>query len=103
MIPQVTQPLDGDRQRHPREAFRVVFLIAGLLIVPAGLTLRTVRHPGMLQVDSPNPTPFGYTWSLLLFLIPLAALSWWFVRRSDLVMARKAFWRTIAILAPLGF
>jgi hypothetical protein len=103
MTPQMTKLSDADKQRHPRESFRVVFLIAGLLIVPAGLTLRTVRHPGTLQMNSPNPTPYGYTWSLLLFIIPLAALSWWFARRTDLVTARKAFWRTIAVLAPAGF
>ena len=62
-----------------------------------------MRHPGTLQLDSANPTPYGYTWSLLLFIIPLAALCGWFARRSDLELARKAFWRTIAVLAPAGF
>jgi hypothetical protein len=37
-----------------------------------------------------------------LFIIPLAALSWWFVRRPDLLLVRKSFWRTIAVLVPLG-
>ena len=85
------------------EAFQVVFLMAGLLVLPAALTLRTVLHPGVLQNDSSDPTPLGYTWSLLLFIIPLAALGGWFVRRSDLGLARKAFWRTLAVLAPTGF
>ena len=76
--------------------------MAGLLILPAWLTLRTVLHPATLQMNSADPTPYGYTWSLLLFIIPLAALSCWFARRSDLELARKAFWRTIAVLAPLG-
>lgn len=77
--------------------------MVGLLVVPAALTLRTVLHPGALQNDSSDPTPFGYTWSLLLFILPLAALSVWLARRPDLRLARKAFWRTIAILAPVGF
>ena len=81
-------------------AFRVVFLIAGLLILSAGLTLRTVVHPGTLSLDSGNPTPYGYTWSLSLFIIPLAVLSGWFARRPDLELARQGFWRTIAVLAP---
>jgi len=34
------------RQRQPRQAFRVVFAIAGLLVLPAALTLRTVVDPG---------------------------------------------------------
>lgn len=93
---------DADQQRQPRQAFRVVFLMAGLLILPAALTLRTVLHPGALQIKSPNPTPLGYTWSLLLFLIPLAALGVWFARRPVLDSVRKSFWLTIAVLAPLG-
>lgn len=93
---------DAGSPRQPRQAFQIVFVMAGVLILPATLTLRTVLHPGTLQLDSPNPTPYGYTWSLLLFLVPLAVLSGWFVRRPDLRLARKAFWRTIAVLAPLG-
>ena len=104
MTPQTpTPPGNVGLQRHPREAFRVVFLIAGLLILSAGLTLRTIVHPGTLSLDSGNPTPYGYTWSLSLFIIPLAVLSWWFARRPDLELARQGFWRTIAVLAPLGF
>jgi hypothetical protein len=60
-------------------------------------------HPGALQIESSNPTPLGYTWSLLLFIIPLAALGLWFARRRDLSLARRSFWRTIAVLAALGF
>jgi hypothetical protein len=73
------------------------------LVLPAALTLRTVLHPGVLRNDSADPTPLGYTWSLLLFLIPLAALGGWFFRRSDLRLARRSFWRTLAVLVPVGF
>jgi hypothetical protein len=96
-------PTNGDSPHPPRQAFRVVFLMAGLLVLPAALTLRTVRHPGVLRNDSPDPTPLGYTWSLLLFVLPLAALAVWLARRPDLTLARKAFWRTLVVLLPLGF
>jgi hypothetical protein len=86
-----------------RRAFYVVFGIAAALVVPAAIALRTVIHPVVLQVMSDNPTPLGYTWSLLLFIIPISALGWWFACRSDLKFPRKAFWRTIAVLTPLGF
>jgi hypothetical protein len=86
-----------------RRAFYVVFAIAAALIIPAALTLRTVVHPVVLQATSDNPTPLGYTWSLLLFIIPIGALGWWFGSRPDLQFPRKAFWRTIAVLTPLGF
>src|SRR5262245_40248793 len=91
----------GPKREH-RVACRVVLVIAGLLIIPATLTLRTVLDPGSLQLKSSDPTPLGYTWSLVLFLVPLAALSIWFARRRDLLLARRAFWRTIVALAPLG-
>ena len=94
---------DAGPRREPRQAFRVVFVMVGLMILPAALTLRTVVHPGALRIESSNPTPLGYTWSLLLFVVPLAALSVWFARRRDLVLARRAFWRTISVLAAAGF
>jgi hypothetical protein len=90
-------------ERKPKEAFQIVFLIAALLIAPAAITLHTVAHPGVLEITAANPTPLGYAISLLLFLVPLAALGWWFARRADLALQRKAFWRTILVLAPLGF
>src|SRR6266496_6693658 len=86
-----------------RRAFLVVFAIAAALIIPAALTLRTVVHPVILQATSDNPTPLGYTWSLLLFIIPIGALGWWFALRPYLQFPRKAFWRTIAVLKALGF
>src|SRR5438093_2255565 len=89
--------------RESAKPFYVVFAIAAALIVPAAITLRAVIHPVILQPTSDNPTPLGYTWSLLLFIIPIAALGWWFACRPDLQFPRKAFWRTMAVLAPLGF
>jgi hypothetical protein len=86
-----------------RKAFYVVFAIAAALVVPAAIALRTVIHPAVLQATSDNPTPLGYTWSLVLFIIPIGALGWWFACRPDLRFPRKAFWRTIAVLTPLGF
>jgi hypothetical protein len=86
-----------------RKAFYVIFAIAAALVVPAAITLRSVTHPAVLQATSDNPTPFGYTWSLLLFIVPIGALVWWFVCRPDLQFPRKAFWRTLAVLTPLGF
>jgi hypothetical protein len=86
-----------------RRAFLVIFAIAAALVIPAALALRTVIHPAILQATSDNPTPLGYTCSLVLFVIPIATLGWWFAWRPDLQFPRKAFWRTIAVLTPLGF
>src|SRR4030095_3463231 len=86
-----------------RRVFLVIFAIAAALIIPAALALRTIVHPVILQVTSDNPTPLGYTWSLLSFIIRTGARGWWFACRPDLQFPRKAFWRTIAVLTPLGF
>ena len=85
------------------EAFQVVFVTLGLIAFPAALTLNTVRSPGTLQIDAADPTPLGYTMSLAIFVVPAVVLAWWFRRRPDLVLARGAFWRTVAVLLPLGF
>ena len=89
--------------RQRAKSFYIVFAIAAALVLPAAIALHTVIHPGILQATSENPTPLGYTWSLLLFIVPIGALGWWFARRPDLKFPRKAFWRTLALLTPLGF
>jgi hypothetical protein len=89
--------------RESRQSFQIVLAIAALLTTAAVLTLRTVEHPLVFEPTSDNPTPLGYTWSLLLFLIPIVALAWWFASRPDLKFPRAAFWRTIVVLVPLGF
>src|SRR5437660_12013116 len=89
--------------RESAKPFYVVFAIVAALVVPAAIALRTGIAPVILQATSDNPTPLGYTWSLLLFIIPIAALGWWFACRPDLQFPRKAFWRTIVVLTPLGF
>lgn len=88
---------------RPLEAFQVLVGAIAILGVAAALTFRTVRDPGVLQIDSPDPTPYGYTVSLLLFLLPCAALGWWFLRHPEHRIPRKAFARTILVLTPLGF
>src|SRR4029453_8130442 len=89
--------------RERTKSFYVVFAIAAALIVPAAIALRTVIDPATLQTTSDNPTPLGYTWSLGLFIVPIGVLAWWFACRPDLKFPRKAFWRTIGALIPLGF
>jgi hypothetical protein len=99
----VTASNNSGPHRQKKQAFQVVFAIVAVLALPATITLRQVAQPGVLQIDSQNPTPLGYTVSLLLFLVPIVVLGWWFVTRPDLQFPRKAFWRTIAVLAPVGF
>jgi len=80
----------------------IVLAMLAMVAVPAGITLHTVRTPGVLQVTSSNPTPHGYTWSLLLFVIPIAVIAGWLLPSEGIEVPKRAFWWTIGILTPLG-
>jgi hypothetical protein len=93
-----------DRQMALTEnerAFGVVFIMILVVAIPAALTLDTVEQPGAREIP-PDPTPLGYTWSLLLFLAPVGALAWWFLSHPQYSFQKRAFWKTIGLLAPLG-
>lgn len=72
------------------------------IVVPIFITLNAVKEPLTIQLNSANPTPLGYTYSLSIFLFPAIAIGSWIIRRKTLNFQRKAFWLTIAILAPTG-
>ena len=76
-------------------------IVVAMLIIPAFLALLSVRIPAILEV-SPDASPHGYTWSLLLFLVPILVISMWFLRIERLEIpqpsgARSAFWRLSAV------
>jgi hypothetical protein len=80
----------------------IVVGMAAVLVVPASLTLLTVNQPRPGVDPATNPTPLGYTWSLLLFVVPMVVIGWWFFRQPGYALQRKAFWLTVGILSPLG-
>jgi hypothetical protein len=90
------------RSPSPRMSPWIVLVMVGMVAVPAGIALHTVRVAGVLQIPSTNPTPHGYTWSLLLFVIPIAAIAGWLLPTEGIEVPRRAFWRTIWILTPMG-
>jgi hypothetical protein len=87
----------------PRLSAWLVAAMLAMVAVPAAITLRAVRSPGTLQGPGSDPTPYGYTWSLLLFIVPLVVIGFWFVPAEGVEIPRRAFWRTIGVLVPLGF
>lgn len=89
-------------ETNPRRSAWAVFAMVAAVAAPAAVALSTVAHPVRLVATSPNPTPFGYTWSLLLFIVPIAALGIWFGLHPEYQLPRRAFWRTIVTLTPLG-
>lgn len=88
---------------NQNRAALVVLSWIGVLALPAIITLMSVKVPGTLNIPSQDPTPHGYTWSLSLFIIPMAVLAVWFLRHPQLPAQRKAFWTSLALLVPLGF
>jgi len=87
----------------PRLSAWLVAAMLAMIAVPATITLRTVSFPGTLQVSSSNPSPHGYTWSLLLFVVPIVVIGGWFLPSEGVEIPRRAFWWTIAVLVPIGF
>jgi len=81
----------------------IVIAMLAMIVIPAAITLHAVRSPATLVPTSQNPTPFGYTWSLLLFIIPCFVIGGWLLPGEDLKIPRRAFLWTLMILVPLGW
>lgn len=77
--------------------------MVAMFAVPMAVTLHTVRVSAVVNVtEEPNPSPYGYTVSLLLFLVPIVVIAFWFVPLEGVKISKKAFWWTIGLLFPLG-
>jgi hypothetical protein len=83
-------------------AAAVILGMLAMLIIPAALTLHSVSRPGTFTAAT-DASPYGYTWSLLLFIVPIVVIAVWFLPSEGLEIPQRAFWRTIAILVPLGW
>ncbi len=80
----------------------IVIGMLAMIVIPAAVTLHTVRiAPPPIPLNQ-GSTPHGYTFSLLLFIIPIAFIAVWFLPSEGLHVPRRAFWWTLVILVPLG-
>src|SRR5215831_12106471 len=86
----------------PRTSFQLVIAILIMIAVPAALTLHTVHVSPKVDASAPNLTPYGYTISLLLFVVPILVIAIWFLPKEEVHISRKSFWQTIAVLFPVG-
>jgi hypothetical protein len=77
-------------------------LILAMLAVPAALTLHRVRVSAVVDVRSPDTSPYGYTCSLLMFIVPIVVIAVWLVPRDGIRISKKSFLLTMAMLVPLG-
>jgi hypothetical protein len=80
----------------------IVIAMLAMIVVPAAVTLHSVHSPARLVPTSQDPTPYGYTWSLLLFFVPVIVIAAWLLPSEELKIPKRAFGWTIAILIPLG-
>jgi len=85
-----------------RTGFRLVIAMLGMIAVPAALTLHTVREPLEVSAPAAKSSPYGYTVSLLLFIVPIFTIGLWLAPRERVKISKRAFVRTIAVLFPLG-
>lgn len=88
-----------------RRDFWYLLAMVSMISAPAAITLHTVRTTAsrpLPELIGHNPSPHGYTISLLIFIVPIVLIAFWFLPNQRIHISRKAFWRTIGILFPLG-
>jgi hypothetical protein len=86
---------------RPTIAAGIVIAMLAMVAVPAGIALHSVVTPATVHAQ-PGASPHGYTWSLLLFIVPIIVIGGWFLPSEGLEIPQKAFWRTIAATATVG-
>src|ERR1700709_638411 len=86
----------------PRSSFHVVLAMLAMVAIPAAFTLHTVQIPAIVDSTVANPSPYGYSVSLLLFFVPIVVIGLWFLPQEGVHVSRKAFGITIGLLFPLG-
>jgi hypothetical protein len=96
----MTQPRNH-ASPSPGVAAGIVIGMLAMVVIPAAITLHSVSSPGTLSVGA-NPSPHGYTWSLLLFVVPIVVIGWWFLPGEGLEIPQRAFRRTLVILVIAG-
>ncbi len=94
--------MNGDKNDARQSAWTVAAMLA-IIAVPVAITLHSVRQPATIHISGPNPTPFGYTWSLLLFIVPIVVLAGWLFPKEGVQVPKRAFWWTLFVLVPIGF
>ena len=93
---------DAPHAPSPRTSFRLVLAMLGMIALPTALTLRTVRNPPPLNTKTANSSPYAYTVSLLLFVVPILVIGLWFLPSEGVKISKDSFVCTVAILFPVG-
>jgi hypothetical protein len=86
----------------PRASFQILLGILIMIAVPAALTLHTAKVAPAVDFTAQNVTHYGYTISLLLFIVPILVIGIWFLPKEGVHISKRSFTRTISLLFPLG-
>jgi hypothetical protein len=100
----VTEIMRPPGSAKPGDA-RTVLAIIGVLLIPACITLASVRHPAGRGPAAGEASPLGYTWSLSFALVPVVAIlaAAGARRRAGRHWRPGTPWRTVAAtIAVLG-
>ena len=91
------------RKTDPRRDILAIVGMCLMIAIPAMLTLHTVRDlPGHARPES-NPSPHGYTISLLLFLFPVLVLGFMHLRKVKPIDHRRALLWAAGAISLMGF
>jgi len=86
---------------RPAVAAAIVIAMLAMIAIPAAIALHSVVTPATIKAV-PGASPHGYTWSLLLFIVPIVVIGGWFLPSEGLDIPRRAFWRTMAVTGTIG-
>src|SRR3979490_1521547 len=97
-------PSQAPRPGSPRLNFMLVIPLLAIIGVPAGVPLHTVHLSALnpATATTPGASPYGYTVSLLLFIVPILVIAFWFVPQEGVKIEKKSFLWTIGLLFPIG-
>jgi hypothetical protein len=90
--------------RSPRLSSLLVAAMLAMIVAPAAITLHTVQLSALKPAIATNPysSPYGYTVSTLLFIVPIVVIAFWFIPSEEVKIEKRSFWCTIALLFPIG-
>jgi hypothetical protein len=89
----------------PWASLKVVLAILGMILVPAGLTLHTAKVSPVIPSASNSfagLTHYGYTISLLLFILPILVIGLWILPKDRVRLSKRSFLWTIGLMFPMG-
>ena len=87
---------------HAQKALRTIFIMLAVILLPGAFALSTVDGARPMVPLGGNPSPHGYTWSLLFFIVPTVVLVNWHRRRYTGKEERRSLWLTFLALFALG-